>query len=38
MFLSTIADRNRKQSQTATQYAQRFIVALSRARDRQLCT
>ena len=34
MFLSTIADRNRKQSQTAMQYAQRFNVALSRARDR----
>lgn len=36
MFLSTIADRNRKQSQTAMQYAQRFNVALSRARDRMV--
>jgi len=36
MFLSTIGDRNRKQSQTAMQYAQRFNVALSRARDRMV--
>jgi superfamily I DNA and/or RNA helicase len=36
MFLSTIADRNHKQSQTAMQYAQRFNVALSRARDRMV--
>jgi superfamily I DNA and/or RNA helicase len=35
-FLSMIADRNRKQSQTAMQYAQRFNVALSRARDRMV--
>ena len=34
IFLSMIADRKRKQSQTATQYEQRFNVALSRARDR----
>jgi hypothetical protein len=31
-----VADRNRKQSQTAMQYAQRFNVALSRARDRMV--
>jgi hypothetical protein len=36
VFLSMIADRNRKQSQTAVQYAQRFNVALSRARDRMV--
>ena len=36
VFLSMIADRNRKQSQTAMQYAQRFNVALSRARDRMV--
>ena len=29
IFLSMIADRKRKQSQTATQYEQRFNVALS---------
>jgi very-short-patch-repair endonuclease len=34
VFLSMIADRKRKQAQTATQYEQRFNVALSRARDR----
>jgi len=31
-----IADRKRKQSQTAVQYEQRFNVALSRARDRMI--
>jgi transcription elongation GreA/GreB family factor/very-short-patch-repair endonuclease len=31
-----IADRDRKQAQTATQYEQRFNVALSRARDRMV--
>jgi very-short-patch-repair endonuclease len=36
VFLSMIADRNRKQSRTAMQYAQRFNVALSRARDRMV--
>jgi len=36
VFLSMIADRNRKQSQTARQYEQRFNVALSRARDRMV--
>ena len=36
VFLSMIADRNRKQSQTALQYEQRFNVALSRARDRMV--
>ena len=36
VFLSMIADRNRKQSQTAMQYEQRFNVALSRARDRMV--
>jgi REase_MTES_1575/AAA domain len=36
VFLSMIADRKRKQSQTAMQYAQRFNVALSRARDRMV--
>jgi very-short-patch-repair endonuclease len=34
IFLSMIADKKRKQAQTATQYEQRFNVALSRARDR----
>lgn len=34
VLLSMIADRKRKQAQTATQYEQRFNVALSRARDR----
>jgi very-short-patch-repair endonuclease len=34
ILLSMIADRKRKQAQTATQYEQRFNVALSRARDR----
>jgi very-short-patch-repair endonuclease len=34
VFLSMIADRKRKQSQTAIQYEQRFNVAMSRARDR----
>lgn len=34
VFLSMIADPHNKQSQTAQQYAQRFNVALSRARDR----
>jgi very-short-patch-repair endonuclease len=36
VFISMIADRNRKQSQTAMQYQQRFNVALSRARDRMI--
>jgi len=36
VFLSMIADRKRKQSQTAVQYEQRFNVALSRARDRMI--
>jgi hypothetical protein len=36
IFLSMIADRKRKQAQTATQYEQRFNVALSRARDRMI--
>jgi hypothetical protein len=36
VFLSMIADRKRKQSQTATQFEQRFNVALSRARDRMI--
>ena len=36
IFLSMIADRNKKQAQTATQYEQRFNVALSRARDRMV--
>jgi very-short-patch-repair endonuclease len=36
IFLSMIADGKRKQSQTATQYEQRFNVALSRARDRMI--
>jgi len=36
VFLSMIADRKRKQSQTALQYEQRFNVALSRARDRMV--
>ena len=36
VFLSMIADCKRKQSQTATQYEQRFNVALSRARDRMI--
>ncbi len=36
VFLSMIADRKRKQSQTAQQYEQRFNVALSRARDRMV--
>lgn len=36
VFLSMIADRNRKQSQTAMQYEQRVNVALSRARDRMV--
>ena len=36
VLLSMIADRKRKQSQTATQYEQRFNVALSRARDRMI--
>ena len=36
VFLSMIADRTRKQSQTALQYEQRFNVALSRARDRMV--
>ena len=34
VFISMIADRTRKQSQTSIQYQQRFNVALSRARDR----
>lgn len=34
IFLSMIADKTRKQAQTAMQYEQRFNVALSRARDR----
>jgi very-short-patch-repair endonuclease len=36
VFISMIADRRRKQSQTAMQYQQRFNVALSRARDRMI--
>ena len=36
VFLSMIADRKRKQAQTALQYEQRFNVALSRARDRMI--
>ncbi len=36
IFLSMIADRNSKQAQTATQYEQRFNVALSRARNRMI--
>jgi len=36
VFLSMVADRARKQSQTAMQYEQRFNVALSRARDRMV--
>jgi very-short-patch-repair endonuclease len=36
VFLSMIADRKRKQSQTATHFEQRFNVALSRARDRMI--
>jgi very-short-patch-repair endonuclease len=36
VFLSMIADRKRKQSQTAMQYEQRFNVAMSRARDRMV--
>jgi very-short-patch-repair endonuclease len=36
VFISMIADRSRKQSQTSTQYQQRFNVALSRARDRMV--
>ena len=36
VFLSMIADRKRKQSQTAMQYEQQFDVALSRARDRMI--
>jgi very-short-patch-repair endonuclease len=34
VFLSMVADSERKQAQTALQYQQRFNVALSRARDR----
>jgi AAA domain len=34
IFLSMIADSSSKQAQTATQFEQRFNVALSRARDR----
>lgn len=36
VFISMIADKARKQSQTSTQYQQRFNVALSRARDRMV--
>ena len=36
VFISMIADRARKQSQTSVQYQQRFNVALSRARDRMV--
>ena len=36
VFLSMVADRKRKQAQTAMQYEQRFNVALSRARDRMI--
>jgi very-short-patch-repair endonuclease/transcription elongation GreA/GreB family factor len=36
VFISMIADRARKQSQTSIQYQQRFNVALSRARDRMI--
>lgn len=34
VFLSMVADRDRKQAQTAAHFEQRFNVALSRARDR----
>jgi very-short-patch-repair endonuclease len=36
VFISMVADGSRKQSQTSTQYQQRFNVALSRARDRMV--
>jgi very-short-patch-repair endonuclease len=36
VFISMVADRSRKQSQTSLQYQQRFNVALSRARDRMV--
>lgn len=36
VFLSLVADRQRKQAQTAEHFAQRFNVALSRARDRMV--
>ncbi len=36
IILSMIADKTRKQAQTAMQYEQRFNVALSRARDRMI--
>lgn len=36
VFISMIADRTRKQSQTSIEYQQRFNVALSRARDRMV--
>lgn len=36
VFVSMVADRSRKQSQTSIQYQQRFNVALSRARDRMV--
>jgi very-short-patch-repair endonuclease len=36
VFLSMVADRKSRHAQTAEQYAQRFNVALSRARDRMI--
>jgi hypothetical protein len=36
VFLSMVADRRSRHAQTAEQYAQRFNVALSRARDRMI--
>jgi len=36
VFLSMVADKKSRHSQTAEQYAQRFNVALSRARDRMI--
>jgi very-short-patch-repair endonuclease len=36
VFISMVADRTRKQSQTSLQYQQRFNVGLSRARDRMV--
>lgn len=36
VFLSMVADQRNKQSQTAAHFAQRFNVALSRARDRMV--
>lgn len=36
VFLSMVADRKSRHAQTSEQYAQRFNVALSRARDRMI--